>query len=108
MAIAARPWSLCGKASAIIFGVLAPRSRTDSRSGMTNGRVYLSGDFQAETTFLVMTSSPAFVRQPEGNGCIERFFRMLKEQLLWVRHFATVEELRQTLLAFKRPTTGSG
>jgi putative transposase len=24
-----------------------------------------------------------------------------KEQLLWVRHFATTEELRQTLLAFK-------
>lgn len=49
-----------------------------------------------------MTSSPAFVRQPEGNGCIERFFRTLKEQLLWVRHFATIEELRQALLAFKQ------
>ena len=31
--------------------------------------------------------SPAFVRQPEGNGCIERFFRTLKEQLLWIRSF---------------------
>jgi transposase InsO family protein len=48
-----------------------------------------------------MTSSPAFVRQPEGNGCIERFFRTLKEQLRWVRHFSTIEELRQALLAFK-------
>jgi transposase InsO family protein len=66
-----------------------------------HGSVYLSGDFQAEITFLGMTSSPAFVRQPEGNGCIERFFRTLKEQLLWVRHFSTIEELRQALLAFK-------
>ena len=48
-----------------------------------------------------MTSSPAFVRQPEGNGCIERFFRTLKEQLLWVHHFEDVEQLRQALLAFK-------
>jgi transposase InsO family protein len=58
-------------------------------------------DFQAEITFLGLTSSPAFVRQPEGNGCIERFFRTLKEQLLWVRHFSTIEELRLALIAFK-------
>jgi putative transposase len=28
-------------------------------------------------------------------------FRTLKEQLLWVRHFSTIDELRQALLAFK-------
>ena len=66
-----------------------------------HGSVYLSGEFQAEIAFLGMTSSPAFVRQPEGNGCIERFFRTLKEQLLWVRHFSTVEELRLALINFK-------
>ena len=46
-------------------------------------------------------SSPAFVRAPEGNGCAERFIRTLKENLLWVRFFASVEELRQALLAFQ-------
>ena len=45
-------------------------------------------------------SSPAFVRAPEGNGCAERFIRTLKENLLWVRTFDTVEELRQALLGF--------
>lgn len=40
------------------------------------------------------------MRQPEGNGVAERAIRTLKENLLWVRHFATVEELRQGLLAF--------
>jgi len=65
-----------------------------------HGSVYLSRDFQQEVSFLGMTSSPAFVRQPEGNGCIE-CFRTLKEQLLWVQHFSTIEELRQALLAFK-------
>jgi putative transposase len=39
---------------------------------------------------------------PEGNGCAERFVRILKESLLWVRNFRTLEELRQALLGFKR------
>jgi putative transposase len=83
------------------FGPLAPALAAGLALRHDHGSVYLSADFQAEITFLGMTSSPAFVRQPEGNGCIERFFRTLKEQLLWVRHFSTVEELRQALLAFK-------
>ena len=58
-------------------------------------------DFQKELGFLGIESSPAFVRAPEGNGCAERFIRTLKENLLWVRTFATVEELRQALLAFR-------
>jgi len=66
-----------------------------------HGSQYMSNDFQAEIAFLGMTSSPAFVRQPEGNGCIERFFRTLKEQLLWVRHFQNVEELRLALVEFR-------
>ena len=61
----------------------------------------LSADFQAEQWFLGITSPLAFVRQPEGNGCIERFFRTLKEQLLWVRPFQDVDDLRAGLLAFK-------
>jgi transposase InsO family protein len=83
------------------FGGLAPAIAHGLALRHDNGSVYLSKDFQTEITFLGMTSSPAFVRQPEGNGCIERFFRTLKEQLLWVHHFDTVEALRQALLAFK-------
>jgi len=67
-----------------------------------HGSQYLSDDFQRELRFLGIASSPAFVREPEGNGCIERFFRTLKENLLWVRDFATVEELRLALLKFRR------
>jgi putative transposase len=63
---------------------------------------YVSHHFQAEVRFLGIASSPAFVREPEGNGCAERFIRTLKENLLWVRPFATVEELRLALIAFKR------
>ena len=59
-----------------------------------HGSQYMSDDFQAEVRFLGIVSSPTFVRQPEGNGCIERFFRTLKEQLLWVRHVTDVEDLQ--------------
>ncbi|WP_018124138.1 integrase core domain-containing protein, partial [Desulfovibrio oxyclinae] len=45
--------------------------------------------------------SPSFVREPQGNGIAERFVRILKENLLWVRRFNTVEELRKALLKFK-------
>jgi transposase InsO family protein len=66
-----------------------------------HGSQYVSHDFQKELRFLGIESSPAFVRAPEGNGCAERFIRTLKENLLWVRSFDTVEELRRALLEFR-------
>ena len=66
-----------------------------------HGSQDLSDAFQKELAFLGIASSPAFVRAPEGNGCTERFIRTLKENLLWVRAFDTVEDLRQALLAFR-------
>ena len=66
-----------------------------------HGSQYMSHAFQAELEFLGVESSPSFVRSPEGNGVAERFIRTLKEQLLWVRTFDTVEELRLALLEFK-------
>lgn len=66
-----------------------------------HGSQFMSDHFQKEIRFLGMESSPAFVRQPEGNGCIERFFRTLKEQLLWVRHFQDIDELQQALCEFR-------
>ena len=66
-----------------------------------HGSQYMARDFQKELRFLGIGSSPAFVRAPEGNGCAERFIRTLKENLLWVRTFETVEELRHALLVFR-------
>jgi len=67
-----------------------------------HGANYLADDFQQEIAFFGMESSPSFVREPEGNGVAERFIRTLKENLLWVRSFETIEDLRLALLAFKR------
>ena len=65
-----------------------------------HGSQSMSRAFQEEIGFLGITSSPSFVRAPEGNGVAERFVRTLKEQLLWLRYFRTVEELREALRTF--------
>ena len=67
-----------------------------------HGSQYMSHVFQEELAFGGIASSPAFVREPEGNGCAERFIRTLKENLLWLTTFDTVEALRLALHAFQR------
>jgi transposase InsO family protein len=84
------------------FGAFAGGIARGLRLRHDHGSQFVARDFQAEIAFLGIVSSPAFVREPEGNGCAERFIRTLKENLLWVRRFATVEELRQALLEFRR------
>jgi putative transposase len=83
------------------FGAFAKDRAKGLKLRHDHGSQYMADHFQEEIAFLGIESSPAFVRAPEGNGCAERFIRTLKENLLWVRTFDTVEELRQALLAFK-------
>jgi putative transposase len=83
------------------FGGFAANIARGLKARHDHGSQYMSDHFQKEIAFLGIESSPAFVRAPEGNGCAERFIRTLKENLLWVRHFETIEELRQALLAFR-------
>jgi putative transposase len=80
------------------FGKHAARGLTVRHD---HGSQHMSDAFQKELAFLGVESSPAFVRAPEGNGCAERFIRTLKENLLWVRTFDTVEQLRLALLDFR-------
>ena len=65
------------------FGGFRAAAAEGLRLRHDHGSQFMSDDFQNELTSLGIESSPAFVREPEGNGCIERFFRTLKEQLLW-------------------------
>ena len=66
-----------------------------------HGSQFMSHDYQQELRFLGIESSPSFVRSPEGNGVIERFFRTLKEQLLWLHDFSDEDDLRAALYAFR-------
>src|SRR3954452_11878847 len=83
------------------FGAFAKDAARGLSVRHDHGSQYMSDAFQKELAFLGIESSPAFVRAPEGIGCAERFIRTLKENLLWVRTFDTVEQLRQALLAFR-------
>jgi putative transposase len=83
------------------FGAFAEGIADGLKLRHDHGSQFVADDYQDELDFLGIESSPAFVREPEGNGCVERFIRTLKENLLWVRRFATIEELRQALHAFK-------
>ena len=80
------------------FGAIAPGVARGLKLRHDHGSNYMSGDFQDEIECLGIEASPSFVRQPEGNGVAERFIRTLKENLLWVRTFDTIEELRAALV----------
>jgi putative transposase len=83
------------------FGSLGPAIADGLVLRHDHGSVYLSADFQAEITFFrhdVVARVRAAARRQRRHRAL---FRTLKEQLLWVRHFSTVEELRQALIAFK-------
>ena len=84
------------------FGEIGDGVARGLRLRHDHGSNYLADDFQQEVAFFGIESSPSFVREPEGNGVAERFIRTLKENLLWVRSFDTIEELRLALCAFKR------
>lgn len=82
------------------FGAIAPGVAPGLKLRHDHGSNYMSGDFQDEIECLGIEASPSFVREPEGNGVAERFIRTLKENLLWVRTFDTIEELRAALVEF--------
>ena len=100
--IASRRSSRSGRACASASAPSAKNVASGLALRHDHGSQYVSHHFQSEIRFLGLASSPAFVREPEGNGCAERFIRVLKENLLWVRRFDTVEELRLALIAFKQ------
>ena len=84
------------------FGQIGDGVARGLRLRHDHGSNYLADDFQQEVAFFGIESSPSFVREPEGNGVAERFIRTLKENLLWVRSFDTIEELRLALLEFNK------
>ena len=100
--IASRPWSRCVREYIGASEPSRPAWRVGLKLRHDHGSNYMSGDFQDEIECLGIEASPSFVREPEGNGVAERFIRTLKENLLWVRTFDTIEELRAALAEFAR------
>jgi transposase InsO family protein len=65
-----------------------------------HGSNFMSDVFRKQIRFWGMAPSYAFVGEPETNGCIERLFRTLKEQVVHGRIFRTIEEVRDAVRAF--------
>ena len=86
-----RMWGIDATAT-VTLDTAAPPPK-DFRLRHDHGSQFMSDDFQNELTFLGIESIAGVCSRTEGNGCIERFFRTLKEQLLWVRHFQSMPEL---------------
>ena len=82
------------------FGAIGKDVAAGLKLRHDHGPNYMSDDVQDEIAFLGIDASPSFVREPEGNGVAERFIRTLKENLLWVQRFETIEELRLALIEF--------
>ena len=66
-----------------------------------HGSRFVADDFRRELDFLGLARSPTFVREPEGQGCVERCIRVLEENLLRLGRFDIVEDLRRALQTFK-------
>jgi putative transposase len=64
------------------------------------GPQYRSAHFTGSLAWLGISDDPAFLGEPETNGCAERWIRTLKEQCLWVQLHDTVEQLRQAVAGF--------
>lgn len=76
------------------FGALSQGAARGLSLRMDNGTQYLSDHFQNQIKFWGIAPSFAFIEQPETNGVVERFFRTLKEQIIYGRVYETVEDLR--------------
>ena len=66
------------------------------------GPCFRSDHYQAEIDHLGISRSPAYHYEPETNGCVEKFIQTLKEQVLWIERFDTLEELRARIRQFAR------
>ena len=64
------------------------------------GPQYRSAHFTGSLAWLGIADSPAFLGEPETNGCAERWIRTLKEQCLWVQLYDTIQELRRAVAGF--------
>jgi len=61
------------------------------------GPQYIARDFKNELEFLGLRNAPALVHEPQTNGVIERFFKTLKLECLWIENFRDVEQARDVV-----------
>jgi transposase InsO family protein len=76
------------------FGSVEAGAATGLKLRHDGGSCFRSAHYQAEIDHLGIDRSPAFHYEPETNGVVEKFIQTLKEQVLWIERFDTLEQLR--------------
>jgi putative transposase len=84
------------------FGTIEAGAAAGLKLRHDGGSCFRSGHYQAEIDHLAIDRSPAFVYEPETNGVVEKFLQTLKEQVLWIERFDTLEQLRTRVRQFAR------
>src|SRR3954470_20446178 len=82
------------------FGSVEARASAGLKLRHDGGSCFRSAHYQAELDHLGIDRSPAFVYEPETNGVVEKFLQTLKEQVLWIERFDTLEQLRARVRRF--------
>jgi putative transposase len=57
-----------------------------------NGSIFLARDYISSTKYWGISQEYIPKRKPDWNGVVERFFRTLKQECVWLHHFASFEE----------------
>ena len=63
-----------------------------------NGKVFTSKRFAGRCSQYGLTQEFITPYTPQQNGMIERFFRSLKEECIWLHNFEGVEDAREKIL----------
>jgi putative transposase len=82
------------------FGSVGAAAARGLALRMDHGTQYLSEHFQNQIKFWGIAPSFAFVAEPQTNGVTERFNRTIKEQVIYGRHYRTIEEVRTAVADF--------
>ena len=61
------------------------------------GPQYIAHDFKEELKFFGLRNSPALVHEPQTNGVIERFFKTLKWECLWIENIRDAAHAREVV-----------
>ena len=67
---------------------------------MDHGTQYLSDHFRNQLRYWGIAPSFAFLEEPQTNGVVERFFRTLKEQVVYGGTFYSITDLREAIEGF--------
>lgn len=79
------------------FGLLYPQEEKRPVLRSDNGKIFCSKAFRRTCSQFAMSQEFITPYTPEQNGMIERFFRSLKEECIWLNNFASFAEAKEKI-----------